>query len=143
MFCIGSIRLLDCTLRDGGYLNDWNFGKENILYLFRRLVHSNVDVIEVGFLDDRRLFDQERTINPDTESYDKIFAGVDRGNAMVVGMIDFGTCKIENIKPCSESYLDGIRVIFKKDKMYPAMAFCKQLKALGYQVFSQLVSVTS
>lgn len=140
---MGSIRLLDCTLRDGGYLNDWNFGKENILYLFRRLVHSNVDVIEVGFLDDRRLFDQERTINPDTESYDKIFAGVDRGNAMVVGMIDFGTCKIENIKPCSESYLDGIRVIFKKDKMYPAMAFCKQLKALGYQVFSQLVSVTS
>lgn len=27
--------------------------------------------------------------------------------------------------------------------MYPAMAFCKQVKALGYKVFSQLVSVTS
>lgn len=140
---MGKVRLLDCTLRDGGYLNDWNFGKENISYLFRRLVHSNVDVIEVGFLDDRRLFDSDRTINPDTESYDKIFAGLDRGNSMVVGMIDFGTCRVENIKPCAESYLDGIRVIFKKDKMYPAMAFCKQLKALGYQVFSQLVSVTS
>lgn len=27
--------------------------------------------------------------------------------------------------------------------MYPAMEFCKQVKALGYQVFSQLVSITS
>lgn len=140
---MGKMRLLDCTLRDGGYLNDWKFGKDNISYIFRRLVSSNVDVIEVGFLDDRRDFDPDRTINPDTESFDRIFAGLDRGNAMVVGMIDFGTCKIENIKPCSESFLDGIRVIFKKEKMHPAMAFCKQLKELGYQVFSQLVSVTS
>ena len=60
---------------------------------------------------------------------------------MVVGMIDFGTCGIENLKPGAESCLDGIRVIFKKEKMYPAMAFCKQVKALGYKVFSQLVSV--
>ena len=140
---MGKIRLLDCTLRDGGYLNDWNFGKDNISYIFRRLVHSNVDVIEVGFLDDRRSFDPNRTINPDTESYNKIFGKFDHGNAMVVGMIDFGTCRIENLKPCTESCLDGIRVIFKKDKMHPALEFCKQVKALGYKVFTQLVSVTS
>ena len=58
-------------------------------------------------------------------------------------MIDYGTCSIENLQPCSESFLDGIRVIFKKEKMYPAMEFCRQVKALGYKVFSQLVSVTS
>lgn len=135
--------LLDCTLRDGGYLNDWKFGKENIAYIFNRLVSSRVDVIEVGFLDDRRPFREDSTINPDTESYDKVYAGLDHGNAMVVGMIDFGTCKIENLKPCAQSCLDGIRVIFKKEKMYPAMEFCRQVKALGYKVFSQLVSITS
>jgi 4-hydroxy 2-oxovalerate aldolase len=62
---------------------------------------------------------------------------------MIVGMIDFGTCAIENIQPCDESFLDGIRVIFKKGKMHPAMEFCRQLKKLGYKVFAQLVSVTS
>lgn len=140
---MGRVRLLDCTLRDGGYLNDWRFGTDNIAYIFNRLVSSGVDVIEVGFLDDRRPFRDDSTINPDTASYDKVYAGLNHGNAMIVGMIDFGTCKIENLKPCSESCLDGIRVIFKKEKMYPAMEFCRQVKALGYQVFSQLVSITS
>ena len=51
--------LLDCTLRDGGYLNDWKFGKENIANIFERLVSSGVDVIEIGFLDDRREYDSE------------------------------------------------------------------------------------
>ena len=58
-------------------------------------------------------------------------------------MIDYGTCSIENIEPCSESFLDGIRVIFKKQKMHGAMEFCRELKKLGYKVFSQLVSITA
>ena len=140
---MGNTYLLDCTLRDGGYLNDWKFGKDNISTIFERVVSAGVDVIEVGFLDDRREFDPERTITPDTKSVAKIFGDLDRNSTMVVGMIDFGTCAIENLQPCRESYLDGIRVIFKKDKMYPAMAFCKEVKALGYKVFAQLVSITS
>lgn len=137
------IRLLDCTLRDGGYVNDWRFGYSNIVSIFERLVDSNVDIIEVGFLDDRRPFDIDRTIFPDTAAADKIYSSLDKKHAMVVGMIDYGTCAIENLAPCCESYLDGIRVIFKKGKMYPAMEFCRRVKALGYKVFSQLVSVTS
>ena len=62
---------------------------------------------------------------------------------MVVGMIDYGTCKLENIKPCSESFLDGIRVIFKKHLRKDALAYCAEIKKLGYKVFAQLVSVTT
>ena len=140
---MSKISLLDCTLRDGGYVNDWRFGRTNIVSMFERLVDSNVDIIEVGFLDERRPFDIDRTIFPDTLSADKIYGSLDKKNAMVVGMIDFGTCSIEHLAPCCNSYLDGIRVIFKKGKMRPAMEFCRQVKALGYKVFSQLVSVTS
>lgn len=50
-------QLLDCTLRDGGYINDWNFGHANIIEIFRRLASSGVDYIEIGFLDQRRSFD--------------------------------------------------------------------------------------
>ena len=138
-----NIQLLDCTLRDGGYLNDWRFGYTNIVSIFERLVDSGVNIIETGFLDDRRPFDIDRTIFPDTRSADRIYGSLDKKNALVVGMIDFGTCAIENLAPCEESFLDGIRVIFKKGKMHPAMEFCRQVKALGYKVFSQLVSVTS
>lgn len=135
--------LLDCTLRDGGYINDWEFGHDNIVNIFERVVASNVDVIEIGFLDDRRTFDINRSIMPDTDSIGRIYGNLDRKDVMVVGMIDYGTCDISNIKPCSESYIDGIRVIFKKPKMHEAMDYCRQLKKLGYKVFSQLVSVTA
>lgn len=137
------ISLLDCTLRDGGYVNDWKFGYANLVSIFERLVDSKVDMIEVGFLDERRPFDVDRSIFPDTESADKLFGTLDKKDTIVVGMIDFGTCGIENLAPCSDTFLDGIRVIFKKGKMYPAMEFCRKVKALGYKVFAQLVSVTS
>lgn len=140
---MNDIRLLDCTLRDGGYVNDWNFGHDNLVSIFERLVDANVDMIEIGFLDERRPFDINRSIMPDTDSVARIYGKLDRKQTMVVGMIDYGTCSMEQIRPCSESFLDGIRVIFKKHLREVAFAFCKGLKEKGYKVFAQLVAVTS
>ena len=140
---MGEIKLLDCTLRDGGYINDWNFGHDNLVSVFERLVDAGVDIIEVGFLDDRREFDINRSIMPDTDSVGKIFGELDRKQAMIVGMIDYGTCALSNISPAKDSFLDGIRVIFKKHLREQAMEYCGELKKLGYKVFAQLVSVTS
>lgn len=135
--------LLDCTLRDGGYVNDWKFGRDTISYIFDRQLSSNVDAIEIGFLDENRVFDPDRTIMPDTESANRIFGDFDSGDTMIVAMIDFGTCGIERIQPCEDTCLDGIRVIFKKEKMYEALDFCGKIKNLGYEVFVQAVSITS
>lgn len=140
---MGELKLLDCTLRDGGYLNDWKFGHNNLISIYERLIDSNVDYIELGFLDDRRQFDIDRSIMPDTDCMEKIYGTVDKKGKKVLGMIDYGTCSIDHIKPASESYIDGIRVIYKKHLRVEALDFCRQLKELGYIVFSQLVSVTS
>ncbi|CCX88191.1 putative uncharacterized protein [Clostridium sp. CAG:590] len=138
-----TIKLLDCTLRDGGYLNDWKFGHNNIVNIFERLVSSGVDIIEVGFIDERREYDFNRTIFPDTHSINLGFSDMKKKETMLVGMIDYGTCSIEQIQPCEESILDGIRVIFKKHLRKEALDFCTQLKEKGYKVFAQLVSITS
>lgn len=140
---MGEVKLLDCTLRDGGYVNDWEFGRSNLISIFERLVDAEVDIIEVGFLDDRRPFDINRSIMPDTISAAKIWGKISKKPKMVVGMIDYGTCKISNLQPCAESFIDGIRVIFKKHIMKEALDYCKQVKQLGYKVFAQLVSITS
>lgn len=139
----GNRFLLDCTLRDGGYVNDWEFGYDNIINIFERLVTSEVDVIEIGFLDDRREFDLNRTIMPCTQDVRKIFGSLNKGDSMVVGMIDYGTCSLDNIEDCSESLLDGIRVIFKQQVASEALDYCREIKKKGYKVFAQLVSVTT
>lgn len=136
------IKLLDCTLRDGGFINDWQFGHENIAGIAQGLAKAGVDIIEVGFLDGRRTFDKDRSIMPDTDSAAKIYGKLKKSGAMLVGMIDYGTCPLQNISPCEKSPLDGIRVIFKKHLRTPALAFCAALKRLGYLVFVQPVSIT-
>ena len=80
------VKLLDCTLRDGGYVNDWEFGHDNIVTIFERLISAGVDILEVGFLDDRRTFDRNRTIMPTTQCADQIFGKLDKGNTMIVAM---------------------------------------------------------
>ncbi len=137
------IKLLDCTLRDGGYVNDWDFGHHNLTAIFERLVDIGVDIVEIGFIDERRPFDINRSIFPDTASIEKVFGGIKKRPPMVVGMIDYGTCGLNHIQPCKDSYIDGIRVIFKKHIMHEAMSFCAKLKKLGYIVCTQLVSITS
>ena len=140
---MGEVRLLDCTLRDGGYVIDWKFGHNNLISIFERLVDAEIDIVEIGFLDERRSFDMHRSIMPDTDSVEKIYGKLQKKNTMIVGMIDYGTCSLANVKPCAESFLDGIRVIFKKHMRKEALQFCADLKALGYKVFVQLVATTS
>ena len=140
---MGKIQLLDCTLRDGGYLNDWKFGHDNMVTIFERLVSAGMDIVEIGFLDDRRPYDRDRSILPDTASTRKTYGELDRKDSMIVGMIDYGTCSIDHVEECSDSFLDGIRVIFKKEKMHAAIDFCTQIKAKGYKTFVQAVSITS
>lgn len=137
------VQLLDCTLRDGGYINDWGFGRSTILCMFERLVDSGVDIVEVGFLDERRPFDVDKAIQPNTKSFDAVFKGCDKKRSLAVAMIDYGTCGIENIAPREEGFLDGIRVIFKKQKMQGAVEFARQVQERGYLVSLQLVSITS
>lgn len=137
------ISLLDCTLRDGGYVNDWNFGRETMLCLFERLVMANVDIIEIGFLDERQPFDVNRSIQPNTRCYDAIYKDCYKGESLVFGMIDYGTCGIENIGDEKDSFLDGIRIIFKKPSAHKAIEFGKQIMAKGYKVCYQMVSITS
>ena len=69
---MSKLYLLDCTLRDGGYINDWDFGRNNLLSIYQRVVSSGAEIIEVGFIDDRRPFDINRSIFPDTNSIKKI-----------------------------------------------------------------------
>ena len=140
---MNKIELLDCTLRDGGYVNDWEFGHNNLISIFERLTDVGVDIIEIGFLDDRRPFDINCSIMPDIGSSGRIWEQITKKPGMVVGMIDYGTCKISNLQPCSENFIDGIRVIFKKHIMKEALEYCAEVKKLGYKVFAQLVSITS
>ncbi len=136
------VKLLDCTLRDGGFVNDWNFGHGNIINLLERSVSAGIDYIEIGFIDSAVEFNKDRSITPDTAGINSIFEGVDKGSSKLIAMIDYGTVPLENVCDAKDSVLDGIRVMIKKKTRKDAVQFCRALKDKGYLVFAQPVSIT-
>ena len=56
------IRLLDCTLRDGGYINNWDFGAENIKKIIKKLAEAKVDIIECGYVSRKEKENRESTM---------------------------------------------------------------------------------
>ena len=43
------LKLLDCTLRDGGYYNNWDFDQETVEIYLNALVSASIDIVEIGF----------------------------------------------------------------------------------------------
>ena len=62
---MGKIQILDCTLRDGGYINDWNFGQKITKRVLKNLADARIDIVECGFLSDSE-YNPDRTIFSDT-----------------------------------------------------------------------------
>ena len=135
--------ILDCTLRDGGFINNWEFGYSSIRSVVSRLDRAGIEIIEVGYLNAKHEYDKNRTMFPDTESINLTLSGLSVSQAMLVAITDFGTCPLENIAPRSESIIDGIRTTFKKNEIDAALEFCTQLKKKGYKIFLNPVSLTS
>ena len=42
------IKLLDCTLRDGGYYNNWNFHFPSVRKYLHQIYSSKIDIVEIG-----------------------------------------------------------------------------------------------
>ncbi len=137
-----NIKILDCTLRDGGFVNDWNFGKYSINNIFARLLKSNIDIIEIGMLNDKREFDINRTICPRTEDFNKIITVECKTLSEIVAMVILGECDIKNIGLCCDTIIDGIRIVFKKSDIEKGYQYASAVKERGYKIYIQPASVT-
>ena len=60
------INLLECTLRDGGYITDWKFSDNCIRDIIKSLIEANLDFIEVGYLN-RNAKGNNSTLYPSIE----------------------------------------------------------------------------
>ena len=136
------IKLLDCTLRDGGYINDWNFGEETIKGICSALIDAGVDFIEMGFIEEGAKVDANRSLYPPHFSPSDMLVELPK-ESKALGMIDLSKGVPNEMPVCSESAFDGIRMMFKKDSINEAIELCRKLKDLGYYTLMQPVSITS
>lgn len=134
------VKILDCTLRDGGYINNWYFGRKNIDCVLDSLINSNVDIIEVGFLDNSVSVDSNITKFNSISMVDSILNNKIEAN--FVAMVMLGSFPISGLVERSKTKLSGIRVCFKKNQMNDAIDYCKKVYSMGYDVYMQPASIT-
>ena len=135
------ISILDCTLRDGGYINRWQFGREAISDIVALLTEANVEMIECGFLRDVP-YDGDAAVYSDVAQIVPFIAPKKPG-ALYVAMIALGDIAPERIRPCDGTSIDGIRLTFHKHEWAQAREAAVTLMEKGYKLFIQPVGTTS
>ena len=135
------ISILDCTLRDGGYINQWRFGRDTIADIVSLLTDANIEIIECGFLRDLP-YDSDKAV---FSSVDQIvpFISPKKPGTLYVGMIALGDISPDRIAPYDGTSIDGIRLTFHKHEWEEAKTAAAALIAKGYKVFVQPVGTTS
>lgn len=130
---MSTINVLDCTLRDGGYVNDWNFGEKNISKIIADLIDAKIEYIECGFLKNVD-YNPDKTIFNDINLINNFVKEKKLSN--IVAMIVFGQFPQEKITPkTNQTAVDGIRVTFKKHEIDDVYPYFQHIKSCGYKTF--------
>jgi len=140
-----NVRVLDCTLRDGGRIINCAFDDAEIKEMSYRLAAAKIDIIEVGFLRDWRdvHYKGNSTFYTDTDQI-RPFVDRSRNNVLYVAFIDYGMFDFDSLKPYDGTSIDGIRFGFTKknyDENYNDLLSCINIiKNAGYKLFIQGVN---
>jgi len=133
---MNKVHMLDCTLRDGGYCNQWNFGFENSKIITSSLVEAGIDIIECGFLTEKTTYDSEHTKFNTMDQVSKIIPEK-RNGKIFVAMMNYGEFDPDHIPKHDGTSLDGLRIAFHKKDIKEALELCKKVKEKGYLCFMQ------
>lgn len=135
------IQILDCTLRDGGYINSWNFGYQTIRGIIEHLKEANLDIIECGFLRDVP-YRKEASVFSAVDQIAPLISPKQEGR-LYVAMIALGDIDPSRIAPRTGDSINGIRLTFHKHEWEQARVAAMDLMEKGYEVFIQPVGTTS
>lgn len=145
---VKNVRILDCTLRDGGRIINCAFGNQEIKEISNRLADAKIDIIEVGFLRDGRIMEYQEGSTFFTDvSQIKPFVNKEKKNILYAAFIDYGMCDIDNLKPYDGTSIDAIRFGFTKKNYDTAkedvLRWINVIKKNGYKLFIQGVNSLS
>lgn len=125
-----NVKILDCSLRDGGHLNKSYFGYEIIKGFIEKLALANTDIIEIGFLQDCN-FQKDYAIYPTIKDAEHFLENIDCKNSIISLLTQVDKFDISNLEQCSGK-VKMIRVSFHNNFIDLGMKYCEIVKKKGY-----------
>ena len=129
------VKLLDCTLRDGGYINDWQWGASPAKHIIRALTNAGVDIVEVGFLRNVPGYDPDVTVCNTIEELNRLLPPPgSRGSTMYSGMAMRSNYDIRKLTPYDGTGIEILRITAHDYDIREGMDFAREVKARGYKL---------
>jgi 4-hydroxy 2-oxovalerate aldolase len=138
------IKVLDCTVRDGGLINKWQFSDEFVRKVFLALSQAGVDYMEVGYKSSDKYFSRDENGKwkfCDDEDIRRI-VGETETEMKLSAMSDIGRIDHEDIAPKRESIIDMIRVACYAKEADKAIALAHHCLDMGYETTINLMAVS-
>jgi 4-hydroxy 2-oxovalerate aldolase len=140
------LKVLDCTVRDGGLVNDHFFDDDFVKAVYEACVEAGIDYVELGYKNSLNLFPRDkfgpwkhcreediRRIVGDNDTPIKLAAMCDAGKS------DWKTDVISK----ADSVLDMIRVAFYVHQLSEAVDMIHDASEKGYEVSANLMAVST
>lgn len=134
---MNSLKVLDVTLRDGGCVNDFNFGQNYMDRILAAQEASGVDFIEMGYIDGNKGSESGRTQYINERVISKCILKHKKPGVTYVAMMDYGKFDVEKLMPRTEDGIDGIRMAFHKKNRLDIVDLGKKIMNKGYKFFIQ------
>jgi len=107
------IKVLDCTIRDGGLANDSHFPLQTVRAVYRACCDAAIDYVELGYRNSKEMFDPEE-FGPwrfcDEKDLRAATEGIENNGTKISVMMDAHKSDPDDIIPCDESVVDTIRI---------------------------------
>ena len=127
------LKLLDCTLRDGGYINDWRWGFQAARVIIQTLVKANIDIIEAGFLRNIEKYDPDITVCNHIEELNRLLPA-DHGKSIFSAMAMRSNYDINKLSPYSGKGIELIRITAHDYDIKEGMDFARAVQDKGYKL---------
>jgi len=138
------IRVLDCTVRDGGLMNEWQFDDDFVRAVYNACVEAGVDYMEVGYRTSEKYFSRKEN-GPWKFCFEedvRRIVGDNNTPLKLSVMADIGRVDYEDFLPASESVFDMVRVACYVHQMDKAVATAEHCLDKGYEVTINLMAVS-
>jgi len=138
------IKVLDCTIRDGGLMNNHQFTNELVRKVYQAVNVAGIDYIELGYKADESQFSRDQ-YGPmkfcSEKDINDIVDGIEK-NVKLSVMLDIGRVDPSAVIPKSESHVDMIRVASYIKDIDKAIDLVNQMNAKGYETTINIMAVS-
>ncbi|MBU0573984.1 MAG: aldolase catalytic domain-containing protein [Candidatus Margulisbacteria bacterium] len=138
------IKVLDCTIRDGGLINKHDFSDHLVREVYKALSASGVDYIELGYKNSRKLFSPKEYGKwkfCDDDDIKNVIDGIE-SKAKISVMVDIGRVDMDDVKQKKDSPVDMVRVACYVKEVDKAIAMMNNFSEKGYEVTCNIMAIS-